>query len=385
MKFHCLHLIIFMLSSGFSLASDHIDGPATRKDKRADITDLYAFPTKGSNEKLNLILNTYPFVVNGHFDSKIKYQFLIKQAKIVNGKIEEGDLNTITCIFFTPHDHDNHKMTCKSSNNLSVTTKFNENFSINVKDELKAYTGKRSDPFFINTDFAVALSEGKIPEGHFPDGSTKLNVLSIALEVNVNKLFKKQSDLYLVAAQSISNNKDEKSEVLDRVGRAEITNITLSNKFDVELRDKYNKEQTFNLSEKKEHYKLRLMDKITRYDSLDGKIHWGYSKRKKLVELLLADYLVLDLSKDCKKPGFLEIEKSLLMKRNHETCGGRKLTDDIVDIMYTFYINRDSGEAIGDDAFGPHKKPSLNFPYLREPTNGFLATLKAAAANLLEF
>lgn len=380
-----ISLITFLIFSFAAYSSDHIDGPATREDKRADISDLYAFPTKGSKNKLNLILNTYPFVVNGHFDSKIEYEFLIRQAKLIDGKIVAGELNIINCHFNTPHNHHNHTMTCRSLNELSISAKFNGKPATNTVSGMRAFTGKRSDPFFINTDFAVELSEGKIPHGHFPDGSTKLNVLSIVLEVDLNKLFKKESDIYLIAAQSLANNGGIKKSILDRVGRAEVTNISLSDKYDIEVRDDYNTEETFNLSKKKELYKLRLKEKIMKYDLLDNTVNWNYEQRNRLVDLLLDDYLILDISKNCKPAGFLEIEKAMLKGKTHKTCGGRKLTDDIVDIMYTFYINTGSGVTIGDDATEPHKKPSKEFPYLREPTTGFLAVLKANLANLLKF
>jgi hypothetical protein len=49
-------------------ASDHLDGPATSKDRVTDLTDLYAFPTPGVAGSLTIALDVYPVVAaTGHF------------------------------------------------------------------------------------------------------------------------------------------------------------------------------------------------------------------------------------------------------------------------------------------------------------------------------
>ena len=95
---HFLSFIITLITI-YSYASDHIDGPITKKTKVADLSDLYVFKSLSSNEdKLVLILNTYPLVgAGGHFSEKVNYEFIIKTTDRVLGNIIEE--NKITCSF----------------------------------------------------------------------------------------------------------------------------------------------------------------------------------------------------------------------------------------------------------------------------------------------
>jgi hypothetical protein len=53
--------------------------------------------------------------------------------------------------------------------------------------------------------------------------------------------------------------------------------------------------------------------------------------------------------------------------RPHTTCGGRPLTDDIVDILYTVLVGGLDGPQITDGVDHPTQPPSRNFPYLVPP------------------
>ena len=210
-----LVIIITLSITTQSFASDHIDGPVTRKNRVSDITDLYAFPSPTNSQKLILILNTYPFVgKNGHFSEKVEYDFLLKQASRVNHKIKLQESQTITCSFITPHNHtkkaSSHMVTCKSRNGLSASAKFNTLDKQQANNDFKIYAGKRSDPFFINTDYAKALVSGKIPKGKFKDGSSKLNVLSIVLELDINNYLK-------IKATSMSSQHNQQQKVTKTV------------------------------------------------------------------------------------------------------------------------------------------------------------------------
>jgi hypothetical protein len=83
--------------------------------------------------------------------------------------------------------------------------------------------------------------------------------------------------------------------------------------------------------------------------------------------LLLADFLVVDTSKPFAEDTFLEIERAVLAGRPHTTCGGRPLTDDIVDTLYTVLVGGLDGARISDGVDQPTRPPSRNFPYLVAP------------------
>ena len=88
-----------------------------------------------------------------------------------------------------------------------------------------------------------------------------------------------------------------------------------------------------------------------------------------LRDLLIDDFLILDLAHAFAPGNFLEIERSLINNEPHESAGGRWLDDDILDEMLTLFVNGGRGERLGDGVDAPTKPASLTFPYVREPNN----------------
>ena len=163
---------------------------------------------------------------------------------------------------------------------------------------------------------------------------------------------------------------------LERVGRPEMKNITLSAKIfdpvnrDLEIRDIYNEEDAFNLSK---HYvgayRARLNANLAFFDGLDDKVDWPLDQHGNhpLTELLLADFLVLDASKPFCETSYFEIEQAMLEGREHTTCGGRWLNQDLVDFLLTLYINAGKGPPIRDGVDAPIAWSSKVFPYMAPP------------------
>jgi hypothetical protein len=87
-----------------------------------------------------------------------------------------------------------------------------------------------------------------------------------------------------------------------------------------------------------------------------------------LTELVLADFLVVDVTKPYAEQGsFLEIESSARESRAHETCGGRALNDDAIDTLFTLLINAGNGPIISDSVDHATIPASRTFPYLAPP------------------
>jgi len=59
-KLSSLAIVLFLLSSGDALASSHREAPAIANDPAADNTDLYAWVTPGTHDKLYVIANWVP-------------------------------------------------------------------------------------------------------------------------------------------------------------------------------------------------------------------------------------------------------------------------------------------------------------------------------------
>jgi hypothetical protein len=138
----------------------------------------------------------------------------------------------------------------------------------------------------------------------------------------------------------------------------------------IELRDLYNKEDAFALSkEYRALYESRLDVNLAFLDGLDGKTAWplGPDGQHPLRDLLVEDFLVLDLAHAFSPGAFLEIERSMIDGQTHRSAGGRWLDDDILDEMLTFFVNGGRGERLGDGVDAPTKPASLSFPYVREP------------------
>jgi hypothetical protein len=116
-------------------------------------------------------------------------------------------------------------------------------------------------------------------------------------------------------------------------------------------------------------YRARLNANLAFWDGLDGKTDWPLDSKgtHPLTELLLADFLIVDVSKPFGEHTFLDIERAALAGRAHETCGGRWLNDDVMDTLYTLLVNAGNGPRIGDGVDRPSKLAAQTFPYLVPP------------------
>ena len=96
---------------------------------------------------------------------------------------------------------------------------------------------------------------------------------------------------------------------------------------DLEIRDLYNMEDAFHLGAcYQQAYRARLNANLVFWDSLDGRTDWPADANggHPLTDLLLADFLVVDLTKPYSEHGsFLEIENG---KIYYEECGSGSQT-----------------------------------------------------------
>ena len=385
---HKIRLVILL--SGLALtqifASDHIDGPITTKHKVGDLTDLYAFPTPNTPGSITLILNAYPFAPpTTHFPERVDYNFFVRRANVnTSGPqpvFETSDEIQIVCQFKTPQESAQHTITCKSTSGLQATSRVNETVSTG---DCKVFFGLRSDPFFFNAKWAVSAStKGTLLPPQNSNSMASLNVLSIVIDVDVNKLFPGAPYSLFAIAASTTTQDDANAPVrqLDRIGRPEITNASMIVSNGTELRDLYNQERPFKVSpDHAELYRARLKEKIAFYDRIDGKVEWPEADQDALAAILLDDFLIIDMAKPSGSDNFFEIEKAALQRKEHATCGGRKPADDVMDILLTFYINRDLEAKVRDGVDKPDKPISDQFPYLAPPSTGIWARTKAAFA-----
>ena len=136
-------------------------------------------------------------------------------------------------------------------------------------------------------------------------------MLSLVLEVDCAEVL---NDVQLVGVVAETLTRGTLSVRIERVGRPEVKNMMLAPKQfdpvnrDLEIRDLYNMEDAFRLAEGYlGAYRARLNANLAFWDGLDGKTDWPVDGNgaHPLTELVLADYLVVDVSKPVRRARFL--------------------------------------------------------------------------------
>jgi len=366
--------------------SDHFSGPRALAEPIADITDLYAFPSPERSGHLVLVLNTLPYAPPyAPFSDGLVYRFRI--SPVAAAAHDDRALSAvgekefaIDCVFHAPLSENG---TGGPKQEGACITPAGETLSFDVNDEqggsahgVRVFAGPRWDPFIMDAQAALkTIATGKLafadPGSIFHDGK---NVLSLVVEVDCARVFG-GVELVGVVAETLTRGKFTLR--LERVGRPEVKDLMLAPKQfdlvnrDLEIRDLYNTEDAFHLSEAYlGAYRARLNANLAFWDSLDGKEDWPADENgaHPLTELVLADFLVVDVTKPYAEQGsFLEIELATRAARAHETCGGRTLNDDVMDTIFTLLINAGNGPRIRDGVDQATMPASRAFPYLAPP------------------
>src|SRR4051794_25605555 len=361
--------------------SDHISGPRALADPIADITDVYAFPSPERPGHLVLVMNTLPFAkVANPLSEGLVYRFRLRSltaaapsepAPFVAGT-EEFVFDTV---FSAPTGTQPFEQegTCTTPTGGTVSFRVNDEAG-GTGHGVRVFAGARWDPFIL--DAPAALKTVATGELAFSDaGSIFLdgkNVLGLVVEIDAALLG--GATLVGVVAETLTRGKFNVR--IERVGRPEVKNLMLGPKQfdpvnqDLEIRDLYNMEDAFAVQDGyRGAYRARLNANLAFWDGLDRNVDWPINGNgHPLTELVLADYLVVDVSKPYAEQGsFLEIELSARRGEAHETCGGRSLNDDVMDTFFTQLINAGTGPVIRDGVNHSSQPASRSFPYLSAP------------------
>jgi hypothetical protein len=364
--------------------SDHISGPRALAEPIADITDVYAFPSPDRTERLTLVVNTLPMAEPSDlFSEGLLYRFrlrpLVAPSAVGGGWlfVPTEDEFLLDCVFGPPEpglDVAAQEGTCTSSTGETVSFRVNDPEG-GSGPGLRAFAGTRWDPFIMDARAALAtLATHQLaftdPGAIFLDGK---NVLSIVVEVDTRLLG--GAGLVGVVAETLTRGKPNVR--IERVGRPEVKNMMLAPKEfdqvnrDLEIRDLYNMEDAFHLGKTYTGaYRARLNANLAFWDGLDGRTDWPVedSGNHPLTDLVLADFLVVDLTKPYVEQGsFLEIELAARRGEPHQTCGGRTLNDDVMDLIFTQLVNAGTGPLIRDGVDSATMPATRQFPYLAPP------------------
>jgi Domain of unknown function (DUF4331) len=365
--------------------SDHISGPRALAEPIADITDVYAFPSPERPGHLVLVMDTLPFAQpSDGLSDGLLYRFRLRPlAETAPGDpvpFAAGPLEfVIDCVFSPPEGSDHEHGVDQQG---TCITPPGETVSFTVNDEqggsghgVRVFAGARWDPFIMDARAALTtIATGKLaftdPGSIFLDGK---NVLSLVVEID-NELLG-AAELVGVVAETLTRGRFNVR--IERVGRPEVKNMLLAPKRfdpvnrDLEIRDLYNLEDPFHLGPTYQGaYRARLNANLAFWDGLDGTTDWptDADDDHPLTSLVLADYLVVDVTKPYTEHGsFLEIELAALAGKAHETCGGRTPNDDVIDTLFTQLVNAGNGPVIRDGVDQATRPATRIFPYLAAP------------------
>jgi len=369
--------------------SDHFSGPRALADPAADLVDMFAFPTPDNPQRLVVVMDVFgkagPSAV---FSDAVIYRFRFRRARIAAtgpGAAFGVDPDEVGFDFTFDVPSGNHTALQRGQ----CRTPGGEFVSFSANDErggsgrgVRVFAGQRSEPFFL--DVHTILESAETQRLAFKKvGSDTLygtNVLSIVLELEWAKLLG-GGPMFAIVCETLRAG--PRPVRIERLGRPEIKNVSMSFKTfdhvnrDLEIRDLYNSEDAFALMpDYVGAYRARLNANLSFWDSLDGKTDWplDHSGNHPLTSLLLADFLVIDASKPFQETSYFEIERAMLADCPHASPGGRWLNEDVMDSIFTLYINGGNGPRINDGIDAPIAWSSKAFPYLAPPNPPKAAT-----------
>ena len=365
--------------------ADHGAGPRATANPEIDISDLCAFPSPERPGNLVVVLNVCPFRPSAStlFSDAIHYRMRLRSVRVAStGRQAAFSVGTDERVFdFTfdvPQPADGGRLIqsglCRTPWDEIAVTVGNE--AGTQSGCTRVFAGCRLDTFFVDQLFSGGLRMNrKIPEPTNINSVAGQNVLSLVVETDSAALFSPDAGpLIGIIAETMT--RGSYSARQDRVGRPEVKNFIMMDKTadtlnrELDVRDLYSEEDGFNLRpDYLAVYRARLNGSMKVYDSLDGTTDWPAdgNGNHPLTELLLADFLVVDVSKPFAEVSYFEIESAMLRGVPHETCGGRWLNDDIVDTVLTLLVNNFNGPRVSDGVDQTTAPASHTFPYLQPP------------------
>lgn len=379
-----LGMVMGLLMWSGALASDHIDGHETRGDRRGDVADVYAWtPAPGRIA----VAMTWGPLSRKRARPQEDLEVRLRLRRVDGSGAEDSEL-TLACTG-ERGAHRADSMRCTLGGEELVLPWG----AVRTEGARRLFAGVRRDPFFI------AL--GKVNDARPFEGARRSvrgvdflhnaiirgKVEALVLEVDASEVPGDRPFIGVVAESFRDGRR------LDRIGRAELGNFVLADRFgprelqpdepEPDVRAAWNQEDAFAVSEGHLPAFVAAADTgLQRLDWFDGATDWP--SPHPLRERLLQDWLIVDPTRTCTvdTPSFLEIEAAWHHQRPHQTCGGRTPNDDAVDRLLTWLVNGPErvppdaplyGEPgvpapIRSDGVDRPGQPAIDhFPYLREP------------------
>jgi len=376
--------------------SDHIDGPRSIGDPSIDLTDLFAFISPDNPARTVFAADVFPSAGSSAvFSDAVNHAIVARRVTVAGlgdaAKFQAGAQEIRFDFRFDRLEaQPGSKAGARPVQHGTCTLPGGQTLRFVVNDErgaatpdgvFRVFAGLRSDPFLL----AWLVGELK----PFQNLLEHDNVLCFLVEFDTQRVLNPgQGSLFGVIAETTPVPKagslvGHQVTRFDWVGRTEQTNVRLNNarvKGD-DLRDLWNQQTPFAIApEFAPIFRKRLVDSLHEYDLRDGKEDWSAGQLAASANVFLDDFLLIDVARPTTDTSYLEIEKSTLNGRPHQSGGGRTVNTRDIDILLTWIVNRDR-EPLQGGATRATKLGLNTFPYLAPPNTELQTVAESVALN----
>jgi hypothetical protein len=371
--------------------SDHVDGPRSIGDPAADISDLFAFTSPANSARTVLAVCAFPSAgEDAMFSNVVDYAIAVRRMTVggvghaANFQPAADEIRFSFRFGSLQRDaagnvHQRGVGTLPGGHQLSLTVN-DENGASTPDGDVRVFAGLRSDPFYLAW---IASALTKVPNLLQND-----NVLCIVVEFDTRRVLDPaQGSLFGVIAETVPipqppGRIGHPVARIDWIGRPEQTNVRLNNPALLaadDLRDLWNQQTPFAISKALQPLFLqRLKDSFADWDMRDGKADWTPQALAANANVFLDDFMLFDVAKPITDKSHLEIEKSTIDGHPYHTGGGRTIDANVIDILFTWLVNRDR-EFLQGGATGATKPGMTMFPYLATPNSELQTVAKSVA------
>jgi hypothetical protein len=360
------------------MMSDHVDGPRSIGEPAADVTDLFAFTSPENPQRTVLAACVFPSAgKDAIFSNVINYSIAVRRIAVKGvgnaAKFEPANEEIRFSFRFDVLQRDAagqviQRGVCKLPDGRALSfVVHEENGASTPEGDFRVFAGLRSDPFYLAW---IAAELKKVPNLLQHD-----NVLCMVVDFDIRRVLDPANgSLFGVIAETVPDqtrgNIGHPVARIDWVGRPEQTNVRLNNGALTgvdDLRDLWNQQTPFAIPKALQPLFLdRLKESLTDWDMRDGKADWTPEALAANANVFLDDFLLFDVAKPITDESHLEIEKSTLDGRPYQTGGGRTIDANVIDILFTWLVNRDR-EFLQGGATGATKPGMKVFPYFATP------------------
>src|SRR5450631_1004563 len=378
-----------LLFSATADGSEHIDSPLTAQDRAADIADLWAFLDPNDNSKVVLIMSTQPFIVSGEhfgmgiFDHNIRYRFEIENTgdahpdAFIDVRYSPGlgRLTTQTATITLPDGHSFAAPTTLATQNIQPEPAPPPVVTTDPASGVSFYAGVADDPFFLDdTGANLFVASSLMHPGH-PDKTllgkrgrdtyAGFNTLITAISVPASMLRGKHT--HVIGINALTQRREiqrireggkggVKGEgewvTVDRDGNPLVNNGLIP----AARKDEYNAATTDN--DEDGQFRADIIKDLKNFGTDDVHV----AKILKVVQEH-GDILRLDLTVPNSGPGGGDNPNG-----GFAHAGGRRLKDDVVDMVFTIINN---GVLLSDHVDANDVPLRDQFPFVADPTQPF--------------